>query len=142
MREMYSNAVITITANAASSCAELFLKVHERGKDGEGIKIPHSFLKGSGYAAFARLAEETSHGPIYTHYYAIEDRGWTLQEYLLSRRLLIFEYGRVFFHCMESTDSEDGMYADMSHGTPAGLREEWALAFRNGASDITEDSLR
>ena len=48
-------------------------------------------------------------------------RGWTFQERLLSRRCLIFAEGKVYFQCRSSVTSED----IISHGSSEGWSLDW-----------------
>ena len=114
MAETYRNAVVTLVADASESAAESFLNTQRYRKLREGHEIPGSEIRGVHPMVFIRPQVESLHRNAKVFRFPrsqsqIQTRGWTLQERLLSRRVLSFRHAHVEFHCVAGHQmSEDG----------------------------------
>ncbi|KAK5264440.1 hypothetical protein LTR96_010202 [Exophiala xenobiotica] len=108
MRDVYSSAYVTIVAASSAPCDESFLAMPHRFFI-EGFKLgrhPES-MDGD---VFVRLRSSHSHDGQYLPdtfmKYPVDDRGWVLQEVLLSRRVLHFGHHCLAYSCLESFTCE------------------------------------
>ncbi|KAJ9606294.1 hypothetical protein H2200_009255 [Cladophialophora chaetospira] len=113
MDPTYSNASVTIIAAASDSVNHSFLDVSEFRKWRKGIEIKAPEGQEFRPKAFVRWTYTTLYGEgqitgIPDRVSKMDKRAWTLQEALLSRRVLIFERTRVVFACLEGRFCEDG----------------------------------
>ncbi|KAJ8118413.1 hypothetical protein OPT61_g614 [Boeremia exigua] len=99
MAQIYQNAYLTIVAACTTSSAEGFLQV--RNGTPPALEIPVGCHSGR-IGTLSLL-------PTYRtpRYEALHDRAWTLQEIILSPRLLIFGRDAVGWKC---TTADDGLY--------------------------------
>lgn len=98
MGEIYKNATITIAAATARSASEGFLGSSKDRRLGSSHNVPLMFPNGQVEQIIA-ITEETVKGPTG---WALDSRAWALQEFVLSRRILIFGDGDVRWHCWEA----------------------------------------
>ncbi|KIW22257.1 uncharacterized protein PV07_12161 [Cladophialophora immunda] len=105
MREVYAGAHVTISANAAPTCHDSFLKMPgRRGRAGFDICKGRSYF---GSRIMARFPDDGTLGE--NDIYRLHSRGWTLQELLLSTRVISFLFDQAYFSCAENHLSrEDG----------------------------------
>ncbi|KAK5242098.1 hypothetical protein LTR20_010065 [Exophiala xenobiotica] len=110
MRDVYSSAYVTIVAASSASCDESFLAMLHRCFI-EGFKLgrhPESMNRD----VFVRLRTSRSYGisslPQDFMSHPVDDRGWVLQEVLLSRRVLEFGNHCLAYSCLESSTCECG----------------------------------
>ena len=97
MATYYGCAIFTICAAAASAAAQGFLHVREPSPYGFGpVRLQLRDSEG-GDAGKVYLLEEAKAAPEPT-----TTRGWTLQESLLSRRILIFAQRQLYWSCVDS----------------------------------------
>lgn len=90
MRHYYSNAVLTIVAGNTSKCSQGFLHpIHTSPSNGYHFpfRYPDGFLGSVKFVDHMRVKEP------------IDDRAWTMQEQLLSRRSLRFGHRIVQWKC-------------------------------------------
>lgn len=110
MRDVYSSAYVTIVAASSPSCDESFLAMPDRSFI-EGIKLgrdPESMnrdvfvrLRTSRPLSGFQISNDLMSCPV-------DDRGWVLQEILLSRRILEFGHHCLAYSCLESSTCECG----------------------------------
>lgn len=108
MVRVYSDALVTIAADAAENSEAGFV-------DGarEAVRSQVRLLS-SAYQIYARpKPEKSTKGGFYCHSYPgtrkkswLADRGWTLQEKLLSPRILHFTEGELSWECASSSRCE------------------------------------
>jgi hypothetical protein len=110
MGETYSDAKVTIVPAASAAADESFLDIEHLRSWRYGVEVQAQ----PGFAFYPKLFVRWSQNTLYYRDFgfpvvpsAIDTRGWTLQEAILSKRLLVFEHGRVVFSCMEDTYFED-----------------------------------
>lgn len=95
MNEIYENAFITIAATASSSCEE---GIRFSRQPAECMDETQPF-----YVRRRADPESLLEEPLY-------QRGWTLQETVLSRRLVHFAKDQLYWSCRSVNHSEDEMY--------------------------------
>lgn len=109
MATYYKSATVTICASAAASCDQGFLHRRE--------ELPYA-------VGPIRLALKFEDGRPCGHIYLADDslqpteatatRGWTMQESLLSRRLLIYAQRQVYWNCIAASSGCRGLYDEMT----------------------------
>ncbi|KAH0827638.1 hypothetical protein AYO21_07825 [Fonsecaea monophora] len=113
MRQIYAGAYVAISADAASTCDRSFLAMPDRLWR-RGIEIGSRRFGTKIYARLLDDGDPNRGGPITgtsseEEEYKLHSRGWTLQELLLSPRLVYFRRDQVYFSCAEGKLSrEDG----------------------------------
>lgn len=118
MTAIYKNAFVTICTPSASASTEGFL-----ARDRRLVQIPfHSRVSPSINGTYNLVASGTCRDCVLYGWPNLDvdntswaSRGWTLQEYQMSNRLLIFGESMVHFHCREGA-SENGYQIRGSHG--------------------------
>lgn len=118
MADYYTSATITICAAVASDCTQGFL--HRRQEA--------AYRTGP-----IRLALRSIDGTDEGHVYVLHEndlpfepttaRAWTMQESLLSRRLLIFAERQVYWYCACGSAGCGGSKRDIEHRLPHGPNE-------------------
>jgi hypothetical protein len=109
MSETYQNAYITISAARSSDSKDGFLKEREFASAVRGWPIPYLPFRCQGgeigTVGLLQLSSTKLRDPIST-------RGWTLQEHMLSPRLLIYGTLEVYWSCFTKTlpEQETGDY--------------------------------
>jgi hypothetical protein len=110
MRDVYSSAYVTIVAASSASCDESFLAMPHRYFI-EGFKLgrhPESMNRD----LFVRLRSSRSIDGVELRHdimsHPVDDRGWVLQEVLLSSRILEFGNHCLAYSCLESFTCECG----------------------------------
>ncbi|KAH6705134.1 heterokaryon incompatibility protein-domain-containing protein, partial [Leptodontidium sp. MPI-SDFR-AT-0119] len=94
---IYANAVICIVAAAGLSPRTGLPGVSSSRKDLQSIaRINGNIVLGAFLPNFRRMVMETKWG----------SRAWTYQEFVLSRRMLIFTESEIFYHCGTLTHRE------------------------------------
>lgn len=96
MKNIYSDAVLTIVAASAQSAHEGFL--HDRSTL-TYYNLPYPHPNGD-FGTFS-MAKYYASTPVPPN--PIDTRGWTLQEFLLPPRLLVYSKERVYYRCHTST---------------------------------------
>lgn len=121
MGDYYQNATFTIAASGATDCnGGLFFQY---GRCGVAVDIPYFDTHGSQKGKLTvRSGVPASHDCVLSPDPEAEEavvsrlwwnRGWTLQERLLSRRMVHFTRDRIFFECnMPQTVAEGGESVD------------------------------
>ncbi|OAP55513.1 hypothetical protein AYL99_10486 [Fonsecaea erecta] len=121
MREVYAGAHVTISADAASTCDESFLEMPNRGQR----KAVDIGTRRFGSRILARLAHKYWKEPECK----LHARGWTLQEALLSPRLIHFGFSQVDFSCIEEEplreDGDSPKYNGSNASILNDLRQGW-----------------
>ncbi|CCF32783.1 HET domain-containing protein [Colletotrichum higginsianum] len=116
MAQVYKNALFTICASSASSTTEGFLNYRSSPfQDPITFRVP--FRNESGAETSIDLAIERYGEPLRTE--PLRDRGWALQEQLLSRRRLMFTTYQLHWSCASLLPGEnwiDGYKATPSKG--------------------------
>ncbi|KAI0454270.1 HET-domain-containing protein [Xylaria acuta] len=111
MGRYYGDATVTICAASADTCFRGFLTTPPPAED------PGSYLFGpialrvkttSGGYGTIQAFKEPDYFNSYREREPVVERGWTLQESLLSRRLLIFSSQHLYFACREANASCGG----------------------------------
>lgn len=100
MAQIYQNSSVTIVAVCATSSAEGFLEV----RDGTPAALEIPIGCGNEHIGTLSLLPRSQS----RRHEALHDRAWTLQEIILSPRLLIFGKDCVGWKC---TAGDDGMYS-------------------------------
>ncbi|KAM7183499.1 hypothetical protein V8F33_013546 [Rhypophila sp. PSN 637] len=100
MTDTYDNAFITLAATASAGCTEGFALTHQR---------PRHFSEFSVYPGpdLGQLRKQ----PLYK-------RGWTLQEMVLSRRLVHFAQDQLYWFCRSSTKCQCGQHLELDTALP------------------------
>jgi hypothetical protein len=110
MRDVYSSAYVTIVAASSPSCDKSFLAMPQRSFM-EGFKLGR-YPECMNRDVFVRLRSSLSIDgvelPDELMNHPVDDRGWVLQEVLLSRRVLEFGYHCLAYSCLESSTCECG----------------------------------
>lgn len=141
MSKFYSNATLTLSAASASTCHSGFLERRQYSPFSIGpMKIPVSTRDGNDMGYIYLLQEALSPG---VH---IATRAWTLQESLLSRRLLIYSQRQLYWTCStafaECGGSKRSMIKRMNFGYPSLVEEIYPLSvFQNHPSYSMWDSI-
>lgn len=116
MRSIYSCACLTIVSDSSNAATGL-LGLQNRSSTTSQILYQHDQLQLTNVLpnlhhsslSYLQWRPEDSHwearGPRVASPW--ESRGWTFQEKILSKRLLIFSAHQMFFHCNSATWSED-----------------------------------
>ncbi|KAM7213566.1 Heterokaryon incompatibility protein (HET) domain containing protein [Rhypophila decipiens] len=101
MTDTYENAFITLAATASAGCTEGFTFSYQR---------PQHFSEFSVYPGpdLGQLRKQ----PLYK-------RGWTLQEMVLSRRLVHFGHDQLYWFCRSSTKGQYGQSLGLDTALPA-----------------------
>jgi hypothetical protein len=107
MANIYADAFFTIAATASPNSQTGFLSPRKSGatvelsyKDPQSEKIGHAYI----YPDILSFKDPVRRSPLNV-------RGWTLQERILSRRILHFASAQLFWDCQHSFLSENGVYA-------------------------------
>ncbi|PQE05837.1 Heterokaryon incompatibility protein [Rutstroemia sp. NJR-2017a BVV2] len=107
MGSIYSSAVCTIVAGSGSDAWA--------GLNGIGKKpIPRSPKPYQAKIGDRRLTTTQKHYQRWKNETVWLSRGWTFQERILSRRLMIFTDSQVFFQCKKSLWSEDTIFENFN----------------------------
>jgi hypothetical protein len=98
---IYSQAVVTVAAGSASAAVDSFLLPRRESVDGEAFDLAFQTDDGrtGTVTAVWKLTSQYGHEPLHT-------RGWTLQERLLSTRVLEYASRQLRFIC-PSADGPD-----------------------------------
>lgn len=122
MRSIYENSYITLAASSAKTCEEGFLEVQSpvvvlskdsgRGVDSNvtgkfkrfpTIPIPFKCFDASGTALLQPYQGHDSHTE------PINLRAWTLEEYMLSPRILTYGRSQILWDCNSSSKVNEGL---------------------------------
>lgn len=115
MATYYTSAVVTICAAVASDCTQGFL--HRRREVAYSLGPIRLALRG---------VDGTDEGHVYLlhendlPFEPTTTRGWTMQESLLSRRLLIFAERQIYWYCAGGSAGCGGSKRDIEHRLPPG----------------------
>ncbi|PMD45655.1 HET-domain-containing protein [Hyaloscypha variabilis F] len=118
MGEIYETATITIVAASAKHCRQGFLQRRLypwRAQEWKSFKLPFSCPDG---AQGELIIEPTD--PYFSGDQPINHRGWTLQEFLLPQRKLIYSTTQLLWQC-HSVQAELGNSAKKTLGIGRGL---------------------
>jgi hypothetical protein len=107
MSQVYMNFYMTITASCAENGAAGFLKL--RYHDSNSVEAGLVFLLNKPLKTFRGSVIRAP----------LNKRGWTLQERILSPRILYFAEDQIHWKCQEFCESESGMDALNEMGTDA-----------------------
>jgi hypothetical protein len=106
---VYQNALLTIAATkCADSSESLFSKSSARAARIEWIFRKSAMLRRNG-----QFTAEFGH---FYWPYPLLSRAWVYQERLLSKRVLHFARGEIYWECMESAECECGLVMDSAMG--------------------------
>ncbi|KAE9374007.1 HET-domain-containing protein, partial [Stipitochalara longipes BDJ] len=113
MKNIYKNAYFTISAACTRACEDGFLQPRIRNPQPQHFKIPYACPNG----IMGTIILQTP-----KHYIKPEDeplnkRGWTLQERLLSPRLLIYGITDLYWECQTKHASNGGKGGAMIGGS-------------------------
>lgn len=98
MGAIYKNSTVTITAATASAASQGFLRTPREPLPTTVVNLP--LPNGEIGPVHLTLEELTRQGPARgKSYHPLDQRGWCLQEHLLSPRLLYFSNWNVEWHC-------------------------------------------
>ncbi|KIX94553.1 uncharacterized protein Z520_09599 [Fonsecaea multimorphosa CBS 102226] len=130
MQQVYAGAHVTISADAASACNDSFLEMPHR-KFRQSIDIGKGRFGSSIFARLSNLRfspdgqlnfEASARAPEYKVHF----RGWTLQESLLSPRLISFGFDQVHFSCAKrGLSMEGGGRTSYKQFSLDKLRQQW-----------------
>ncbi|GAB7355541.1 hypothetical protein MBLNU459_g6020t2 [Dothideomycetes sp. NU459] len=108
MSQYYGNAYLTIAAGFAAGCHDGFLRRQQSSSDEVELRYSRPEDQGAKIVehgtVFACLGDTVDRG----ERDALEFRGWTLQESVLSSRMLNFGSKQMSFTCLEARFDEDG----------------------------------
>ncbi|CAI0643507.1 unnamed protein product [Colletotrichum noveboracense] len=114
MRDYYQKSVLTICAASASHCAQGLFDI-KRPSYGMGpIKL--AFQPADGKPGHIFLSTTPDPQPE-----VLTTRGWTLQESMLSRRMVIFAQDQLYWSCQTSYSACSGVMINRSFGGPESL---------------------
>jgi hypothetical protein len=109
MPSVYGNAYITIAATISGDChagifsprktAARHVRVWPLGPDQSPVDVETESLRNGEIYARSGWNRDTSHYPLQT-------RGWTLQEHILSRRVIQYASEELIWHCRTSRATE------------------------------------
>ncbi|KAH8593145.1 heterokaryon incompatibility protein-domain-containing protein [Bisporella sp. PMI_857] len=108
MREIYSNALITLAIEEPASCKTGFLGKQRFGSEWQQklVTLVSPEAGGPGKALFIR--PPTSQSPDGAQRCSLDKRGWCLQESILSKRRLCFDGNEMTWECAHRTICECG----------------------------------
>jgi len=115
MLSIYSNAYLTIAASRAKESSEGFLG---KRPDRTYVRLEYSRgdVQGTAWVFNLPLREElVKEDYINMPNEPLSDRGWGLQERVLSHRVLIYGTSQAFFECNEGFLGEDGLKLHERH---------------------------
>ncbi|KAH0538549.1 hypothetical protein FGG08_004882 [Glutinoglossum americanum] len=121
MRDIYKNAYVTISAASARDCNQGFLDLRPETNFGPEPEIPPfilPFLCPDGTLASITLKLLQSQVKINE---PINDRAWTLQESLLSPRILIYSKTQLFWKCKTAFCRDGGHLTWNSYSNMSGI---------------------
>ena len=109
MSEYYSNAYITIIAGSAKDCADGFLNERPEPKVAPCLISYSGRVPKQSTSGHVKLSLPTSqdNGPI-------EERAWTFQERMMSKRYLLYGPDQFHFRCKQRIVFEDGDFHTIS----------------------------
>ena len=105
MADIYRNAYVTIQATSAKTCRDGFLQIRRQRTD--AIRLPCQYAPNQ----FADVVVSPGIDIVMPRpglQEPIHDRGWTLQEGLLSSRVLIYSEAQLFFKCPYGFQKDGG----------------------------------
>ncbi|OCL11597.1 HET-domain-containing protein, partial [Glonium stellatum] len=104
MLDYYGNSSLTILAGSASDCSDGFFDAKRNGLHKKLLSIPFEYTQHDGTKVgriYAAIYPSNQVGPL-------ESRAWTLQEDMLSPRLLVFGKDQMGYRCGMGEMWEDG----------------------------------
>lgn len=108
MASIFENGVCTITAASAENC-HVGLGISEPIPPASQFELPNpSSTRTSRFSA--RQAGELRNPRDHYPHSLLHQRGWIMQEIILSRRIIHFLDGRILWQCHTHMESEDGSY--------------------------------
>ncbi|KAF2645972.1 HET-domain-containing protein [Massarina eburnea CBS 473.64] len=114
MLQTYSNAYLTVAASRAKDSAQGFLG--PRQHTFVELEYTRGDIKGKASVSSLSLREESYKTDyIYLPEEPLSQRAWSLQERVLSHRVLIYATNQMFFECNEGFRSEDGLAFPRRH---------------------------
>nr|CDL70792.1 vegetative incompatibility protein 1a [Cryphonectria parasitica] len=144
MAEVYKYATVTIVPTAAKSCHDGFI----RRRNLRGCRIPYRRPSSGDGDIDGNLILQLSDGAARHWHREVNEswwryRGWTLQEWMLSRRVLHFTAGRIYHECKDAYltriegDEPPGWFPPISDFNPeAWDKPGWSS---EGCSDSESD---
>lgn len=127
MGDVYANAFLTIAADNAKNSSEGFLKKRPEGVVDPIINVSCLSADGTRFNDLA-LREYPATWKYGVNKAVLNERGWALQERVMSTRILHFGEQQLYWECRQVTDAEGGMYFyphDTSVFSKAQLRDIW-----------------
>lgn len=128
MADTYSHALVTLSADASPTCKDSFLDTSRYRQWLRGIEIPT--ISGSVFVRFS-LQSLYAHSDLFnvtSRPSELQTRGWTMQEILLSRRVISFRHSQAEFRCMRGHYRE----FDFTDDTLVRSYGRWTKAFEIG----------
>ncbi|KAL3298368.1 HET-domain-containing protein [Colletotrichum asianum] len=116
MRDYYQKSVLTICAASASHCAQGLFDINLPSYGMGPIKL--TFQPVDGKPGYIFLSTTPDPQPE-----VMTTRGWTLQESMLSRRMVIFAQDQLYWSCQTSYSACSGVMINRSFGGPQSLVE-------------------
>ncbi|KAK4098003.1 HET-domain-containing protein [Parathielavia hyrcaniae] len=125
MGAIYKNSTVTIAAATASAASHGFLRAPREPLPTAVVNLP--LPNGDIGPVHLTLEELTRQGPWRgKSYHPLDQRGWCLQEHLLSPRLLYFSHWNVEWHCQHGDVQfvYDDLFGKVKSTTPNSFRLE------------------
>jgi hypothetical protein len=120
MREIFRNALVTISAASARSVSEGFL--HPRTPPVPSVCVPLRCPDGS-YGEVSLYSDGEEPHLVYTEGdHPVESRAWTLEEKVLSRRILVYSSTHLRWLCDSSQYGDGGAQENFMDYMPAKYR--------------------
>ena len=138
MSNTYAQAFLTICASMSASSSESFLRISKDDIENEVFTKKVDFSGKVSELRARRIPEVGIHSR-WTDYHERgscepwSQRGWTLQEQLLSPRLLMFTSSEIQWSCQERGARASGAMTDIDK--PGHLRTSCAQSYRTGSTD-------
>lgn len=122
MADIYGNATLTISAANSASCKEgIFKSRLVEQLSSQLFKLPFQ-VPGKGMGSLFLAVSSKPYRPGHLGDDPTDYRAWTLQEHVLSPRILYYSYQHVYWLCRETKDADGGL----------GPRDHSSLGFGEG----------
>jgi hypothetical protein len=108
MREIYSNALITLAIEEPASCKTGFMGKQRFGSEWQQKFVAHISPEAGGPGNALFIRPSTSQSPDGAQRCSLDKRGWCLQESILSKRRLCFDGNETTWECAHRTICECG----------------------------------
>lgn len=124
MASIYTNAYFTIAAREGDAQSGLAGSRPERPR-----RNPFETFRLNSHCQMLLRSPTTSHNNKIPRY---DQRGWTFQEWTLSRRILVFHRQTVFWTCFKTAEQENGVYPGSDVNPLSVGSSIWVPGLNNG----------